>query len=47
MEEFLRRERKDKHGVHTYSLEQFGIAPADIDREFSGYNEFLRELKAK
>ena len=46
MGEFLRRERKDKHGVHKYSLDQFGIAPADVDREFSGYLEFLQELRA-
>ena len=46
MENFLRRERKDKHGVHSYSLEQFGIAPDDIDREYAGYIDFLKELKA-
>ena len=46
MQEFLNRERKDKHGVHSYSLEQFGIAAADIDRDFAGYIEFLQVLKA-
>ena len=46
MEQFLRRERKDKHGVHSYSLEQFGIAPADVERDCAGYIDFLRELKA-
>ena len=46
MEAFLDRERKDKHGVHSYSLEQFGLAPADVDREFAGYLEFLQEPRA-
>ncbi|MDE0005398.1 MAG: sulfotransferase [Rhodospirillaceae bacterium] len=46
MENFLRRERKDKHGVHTYSMEQFGISAADFDQRYTRYHEFLRELKA-
>ena len=46
MVEFLREQRKDKHGVHSYSLEQFGITQADIDREFSGYLEFLKTLRS-
>lgn len=46
MENFLRRERKDKHGVHAYSLEQFGISAADLDQRYTRYHEFLRELKA-
>ena len=46
MVEFLRRERKGKHGAHTYSLEQFGISPADIDQRYALYHEFLRGLKA-
>ena len=46
MESFLRRERKDKHGVHAYSLEQFGISAADFDQRYTRYHEFLRELKA-
>ena len=46
MEKFLHEERKDKHGVHSYSLEQFGIAPADIDRDYSRYLAFLKDLKA-
>ncbi len=46
MEEFLHQERKDKHGVHSYSLEQFGIAPPEIDRNFADYLKFLNELEA-
>lgn len=45
MEQFLQEERKDKHGVHSYSLEQFGIARADIDRNFAAYTRFLKALK--
>ena len=46
MEGFLHRERKDKHGVHKYSLDQFGISSADVDGNFAGYLEFLQELEA-
>ena len=46
MDEFLNRERKDKHGVHKYSLAQFGISPAEIDRRYARYIEFLHEQKA-
>ena len=46
MSEFLRRERKDKHGVHKYSLDQFGISPTDIAVRYARYIEFLQELKA-
>ena len=45
MGEFLRRERKDKHGVHKYSLDQFGMSPKDIDGRYAHYIEFLQELK--
>ena len=46
MEGFLHRERKDKHGVHAYSLEQYGMSAADFDQRYARYHEFLRELKA-
>ena len=46
MVEFLRRERKGKHGAHRYTLEQFGMSPADIDQRYARYHEFLRGLKA-
>ena len=45
MEEFLHEERKDKHGVHAYSLEQFGVSTSEIDRNFSEYLKFLNRLK--
>ena len=45
MGEFLRRERKDKHGVHKYSLDQFGMSPKDIDGRYARYIAFLQELK--
>ena len=45
MEEFLRKEEKDKHGAHEYTLEQFGISAADIRRHFADYLEFLEDLK--
>ena len=45
MEDFLRQERKDKHGVHKYSPEQFGISPADADRDYAIYLRFLKELR--
>lgn len=46
MDEFLCRERKDKHGVHQYSLAQFGMSPTDIDARYGRYIEFLHKLKA-
>lgn len=41
MERFLRQERRGKHGVHEYSLDQIGITPADIDNEYAHYLAFL------
>ncbi len=41
MERFLQRERRGKHGAHVYSLDQIGIAPADIDNEYAHYLDFL------
>jgi len=46
MEEFLQQERKDKHGVHTYSLEEFGISPVNFDDKFMNYIRFIDKLKA-
>ena len=45
MEGFLLEERKDKHGVHAYSLEQFGVSTSEIDRNFSEYLKFLNGLR--
>ncbi len=28
---------RDKHGVHSYSAEEFGIDKADIERRFGHY----------
>ena len=45
MAAFVEQERRGRHGVHEYSLEQFGVSPQDIDREYSAYIEFLGSLK--
>ena len=45
MESFLQQERKDKHGVHTYSLEEFGISPVNFDEKFITYMKFIDKLK--
>jgi hypothetical protein len=34
----MRREVKDRHGKHRYSLEAFGLSRADVDREFARYD---------
>jgi hypothetical protein len=34
----LTREVKDRHGKHRYSLADFGLTDADVDRAFSRYN---------
>ncbi len=40
----LARNPRDKHGKHRYSLEQFGIDRAEVERMFPGYPEsFGRE----
>ena len=44
MSSFLEQEQKDKHGRHEYSLEQFGVAPAEIEKRYTGYLEFLHNL---
>jgi hypothetical protein len=45
MEAFLAQNPKDKHGMHDYSLEQFGLTEDQIDRLYAPYIEFLNELK--
>jgi len=37
MAAYLADNPQNKHGVHRYSLEQFALAPGDIDRRFAGY----------
>ena len=36
---YLAAHPRDKHGSHSYSLEEFGLAEADVERAFSAYNE--------
>jgi hypothetical protein len=33
-----RDNRREKHGIHRYSLEQFGLTPEGVDRLFSDYS---------
>jgi hypothetical protein len=35
----LARERKDRHGVHRYQLEDFGLEAGDVARAFGRYRE--------
>ena len=44
MEGFLREEPRGKHGVHEYSLAQIGVTPAEIEREYAPYLDFLETL---
>ena len=44
MERFLRQEPQGKHGVHDYSLGQFGITTDEVERAFAGYMDFLEAL---
>ena len=41
MEAFLRDEPRGKHGAHEYSLAQIGVTPAEIEREYASYLDFL------
>ena len=47
MEQFLREQPRGKHGVHEYSLSEFGITQADVSNRFEGYLSFLAGLNAK
>ena len=44
MEAFLRDEPRDKHGTHEYSLRRIGVAPEDIEHNYSHYLGFLDSL---
>ena len=44
MEDFLRREHKDKHGAHDYSLEMIGVGPSEVESHYRSYLEFLSGL---
>jgi hypothetical protein len=39
IERFLAANPKDKHGVHRYALEQYGLDPAALTRRFAAYCE--------
>jgi hypothetical protein len=39
MREGLRREVKDRHGVHRYRLSDFGLADADVAKAFAPYRD--------
>ncbi len=41
MKRFLRQERRGKHGVHEYSLDQMGTTRAEIENEYAHYLNFL------
>ena len=45
MERFLREEPRGKHGVHEYSLAQIGVTPAEIQRDYANYLDFLETLR--
>ena len=44
MEAFLRREPKDGHGRHEYSLAMIGVQPAEIETHYRDYLAFLNGL---
>ena len=44
MEAFLRREQKDKHGKHDYSLEMIGVQPTEVEARYANYLDFLGSL---
>lgn len=44
MQQFLAKNPKDKHGAHTYTLEDFGVSEAQIKNSFEGYYKFLDQL---
>jgi hypothetical protein len=37
MEQWLRENRRDKRPAHEYTLEEFGLSEADIQRDFAAY----------
>jgi hypothetical protein len=44
MNNFLTEHPRDKHGLHNYSLEDFGLDDAEINDLFAEYNAFLEQL---
>lgn len=47
MKHFLAQNPKDKHGAHDYTLEDFGLTEAQINKQYSNYNQFIEQLKTK
>ena len=41
---FLAENPKDKHGKHEYSLDTFGLTEDNINRQFSQYLDFYKQL---
>ncbi|MDP9182580.1 MAG: sulfotransferase, partial [Actinomycetota bacterium] len=37
--DYLAANPRDKHGTHTYTLEEFGLDKAEVDGAFTAYNE--------
>jgi len=42
--EFLRNNPKDKHGKHEYRLDDFGLEEDEVNRLFSTYLDFYKQL---
>lgn len=47
MEQFLRDQPRGKHGVHEYSLQEFGTKQDAIEKRFKRYLTFLEGLDAR
>ena len=43
MQAFLKSNPKGKHGVHTYTLENFNLNESIIEEKFETYLSFIRE----
>ena len=41
MKQLLQRERRGKHGVHQYSLNQIGVTRPELDNKYTHYLDFL------
>jgi hypothetical protein len=42
MRRYLERNRQHKHGVHRYALEDFGLDPEEVERDFASYRDAHR-----
>ena len=42
MATYLSENKQHKHGKHTYSLEEFGVDPNDVDRAFKVHKDFFK-----